>query len=53
MKKIILITTLIMFVFSCSLFDVDEWKEAHQRSVERGRTCYESANGNIYCKDTK
>lgn len=38
---------------SCSLFDANEWKEAHRRSVEHGRTCYERANGSIYCKDTK
>lgn len=42
-----------MSAVSCSLFDGNEWREAHRRSVEHGRTCYERANGSIYCKDTK
>ena len=51
--RVILMIIFGMIVVSCSLFDSNEWKEAHRRSVEHGRTCYERANGNIYCKDTK
>lgn len=56
MKRIIKVLILVLVglnIFGCGLFDVNEWKEAHQRSVERGRTCYERANGDVYCKDTK
>ncbi|EEX74560.1 hypothetical protein [Leptotrichia hofstadii] len=51
--KVILMIILGMSAVSCSLFDSNEWREAHRRSVEHGRTCYERANGSIYCKDTK
>ena len=51
--KIILMIIFGMSIVSCSLFDSNEWREAHRRSVEYGRTCYERANGSIYCKDTK
>ena len=51
--KVILMMILGMSTVSCSLFDSNEWREAHRRSVEHGRTCYERANGSIYCKDTK
>ena len=51
--KVILMIILGMSAVSCSLFDSHEWREAHRRSVEHGRTCYERANGSIYCKDTK
>ena len=51
--KVILMMILGMSVVRCSLFDSNEWKEEHRRSVEHGRTCYERANGSIYCKDTK
>ena len=51
--RVILMIILGMSAFSCSLFDANEWREAHRRSVEHGRTCYERANGSIYCKDTK
>ena len=51
--KVILMIILGMSAVSCSLLDSNEWKEAHRRSVEHGRTCYERANGSIYCKDTK
>ena len=51
--RVILMIILGMSAVSCSLFDGNEWKEAHRRSVEHGRTCYERANGSIYCKDTK
>lgn len=53
-----IVRVILMMIFgisavSCSLFDSNEWKEAHRRSVEHGRTCYERENGSIYCKDTK
>ncbi len=51
--RVILMIIFRMSAVSCSLFDANEWKEAHRRSVEHGRTCYERANGSIYCKDTK
>ena len=51
--KVILMIIFGIIVVSCSFFDSNEWKEAHRRSVEHGRTCYERANGSIYCKDTK
>ena len=51
--RVILRMILGMSAVSCSLFDSNEWREAHRRSVEHGRTCYERANGSIYCKDTK
>ena len=51
MKKIIMLTILAMTVFSCSLFDVDEWREARERRAERGVECYKDQYGNVYCKD--
>ena len=53
-----IVRVILMMIFgisavSCSLFDGNEWREANRRSVEHGRTCYERANGSIYCKDTK
>ena len=45
--RVILMIILGMIVVSCSLFDANEWKEAHRRSIEYGRTCYERANGSI------
>ena len=51
--RVILMIIFGMIVVSCSLFDANEWREAHRRSVEHGRICYERANGSIYCKDTK
>ena len=51
MKKIIMLMILAMTVFSCSLFDVDEWNEARERRAERGVECYERYDGTVYCKD--
>ena len=51
--RVILMIIFGMSAVSCSLFDSNEWKEAHRRSIEHGRTSYERANGSIYCKDTK
>ena len=50
MKKIIMLAILAMTVFSCSLFDVDEWREARERRAERGVRCYKQY-GNMYCED--
>ncbi|WP_026749212.1 hypothetical protein [Leptotrichia trevisanii] len=51
MKKIIMLVILVMTTFSCSLFDVDEWREARQRRAERGVKCYKYPSGNVYCED--
>ena len=51
MKKIIMLAILATTVFSCSLFDVDEWREARERRAERGVRCYKKYNGNVYCED--
>jgi len=51
MKKIIVLVILAMTLFSCSLFDVDEWNEARERRAERGVKCYEKRSGYIYCED--
>ena len=50
MKKIIMLIILAMTVFSCSLFDVDEWNEARERREERGVGCYRQY-GNVHCED--
>ena len=50
-KKILLLAILAMLVTSCSLFDFNEWKEAHQERVKRGEKCYEDQNGYFYCKN--
>ena len=51
MKKIIMLAILAMTTFSCSLFDVGEWREARQRRAERGVKCYEYSSGYIHCED--
>lgn len=51
MKKIIILIILAMTLVGCSLFDVDEWNEARERRAERGRKCYETRSGYIYCED--
>ena len=51
LKKILLLAILAMSVTSCSLFDVNEWKEAHQERVKRGEKCYRNENGYAYCVD--
>jgi len=40
-------------VASCELFSPSRWEEYNQSREERGRTCYEKYNGNVYCEDTK
>ena len=46
-----MLVILVMTTFSCSLFDVDEWREARQRRAERGVKCYKYPSGNVYCED--
>ena len=40
-----------MSAVSCSLFDADEWREAHRERVKNGEKCYEKSNGTFYCED--
>ena len=42
-----------MTIFSCELLDPAGWKKASEYRREKGRTCYEKYNGNVYCEDTK
>ena len=49
--RVILMMILGMSAVSCSLFDANEWREAHRERVKSGERCYEKSNGNVYCKD--
>ena len=49
--KVILMMILGMSVVRCSLFDANEWKEAHRERVKNGERCYEKSNGTFYCED--
>ena len=49
--KVILMMILGMSVVSCSLFDANEWREAHEERVKSGERCYEKSNGTFYCED--
>ena len=51
LKKLILLVILALTTVSCSLFDTEEWNEARERREERGRKCYETRSGYIYCED--
>ena len=51
MKKLIILVLLAMTTVSCSLFDPKLWDEARERREERGRKCYETRSGYIYCED--
>ena len=51
MKKLLIMVMLTMTAVSCSLFDTEEWNEARERREERGRKCYETRSGYIYCED--
>jgi len=56
MKNIFKILILILVgvsVANCELFSPSRWEEYNQSREERGRTCYEKYNGNVYCEDTK
>ena len=48
MKKMIIFAIIIMNIIGCSLLD-----EVNREDAERGRTCYETRSGYVYCKDTK
>ena len=51
MKKLIIVVILAMTAVSCSLFDTEEWNEAKREDAERGRKCYKTSSGYVYCKD--
>ena len=51
MKKLILITVLGMAVASCELFSPSRWDRVRRENEERGRECYETRSGYVYCKD--
>ena len=53
MKKIIMLAILVMTVVGCELFDSERWARIKREDAERGRTCYETRSGYVYCKDTK
>lgn len=51
-----IVRVILMMIFgisavSCSLFDADEWREAHRERVKNGEKCYEKSNGTFYCED--
>ena len=51
--KILIIAMLGLSVVGCELLDPKGWEKASEYRRERGRTCYEKYNGNVYCEDTK
>ena len=51
MKKLIILIILAITAVSCSLFDIEEWNEAKRKDTERGRKCYKTSSGYVYCKD--
>ena len=51
LKKLFLIVILAITTVSCGLLDSEEWNEARERREERGRKCYETRSGYVYCKD--
>ena len=51
MKKLILITALGIVVASCELFNPSRWDRVRRENEERGRECYETRSGYVYCKD--
>jgi len=51
MKKLFLIAILALTTVSCGLLDPKLWDEARERREERGRKCYETRSGYIYCED--
>lgn len=51
LKKLILILILALTIVSCELFDPNSWDRARQKAADRGRTCYETRSGYVYCKD--
>ena len=51
LKKLILITILGMAIVSCELFSPSRWDRVRRENKERGRECYETRSGYVYCKD--
>jgi len=51
--KILILILVGLSVASCELFSPSRWEEYNRSREERGRTCYEKYNGNVYCEDTK
>ena len=49
--KILIIAILGLSVVGCELLDPKGWERAHQKAAERGRKCYETRSGYIYCED--
>jgi hypothetical protein len=53
MKKLILLIVLAMTLVGCELLSSNYWNDVNKRRAERGRTCYETRSGYVYCEDTK
>ena len=51
LKKLFLIVILALTTVSCELFSPSRWDRVRRENEERGRECYERANGTVYCKD--
>ena len=49
--KILIIAMLGLSVVGCELLDPKGWERARQKAAERGRKCYETRSGYVYCKD--
>lgn len=49
--RILAVVLLGLSVASCELFDPKLHQEARERREERGRKCYETRSGYIYCED--
>ena len=53
MKKLIMIMILAMTLVSCELLNPEGWRQASEYRKEKGRKCYETSSGYVYCEDTK
>ena len=51
LKKLILILILALTTVSCELFSPSRWDRVRRKNEERGRECYETRSGYVYCKD--
>ena len=51
LKKLILILILALTTVSCELFSPSRWDRVRRENEERGRECYETRSGYVYCKD--
>ena len=52
LKKLFLIVIFALTTVSCELFSPSYWNSVNERRRERGRKCYETRSGYVYCKDT-